>query len=515
MTTATSTLDPTRQPDAPRRFDLLAWSVAAVVFIGHALVAGRYDAFRNELYFIVCGRHPAFGYVDQPPLVPLLAALTQAAGDDVWLLRLPAVLAAALLVPVTVAFARLLGAGTRSAWLAALAAASAPLVVAVTSTLTTATFEPLAWTVVAYAIARALVRDERRMLIVAGIVAGVAAQAKYGIAIWLIALGIGLAVTPARRLFSERELWLGAACAVVIALPNVVWQAANGFPFLEVVRNDNAGNLTGTIVQFTLGQVFAVNVVFAPLWIAGIVAPFVRPELARFRFLAGAFLIALLVVFATHGKSYYTVGAYPSLFALGAAALGGTPRLLVAGWSALAAFNAALALPLVAPVLSPDSLARYLARAPFRPRPVEVAGYGAPLTQVFSDEFGWRELERTVARVYLNLPPDERRSAAILASNYGEAAAIDVYGAADHLPPALSEQDQYFLWGTHGYDGSLVIAVNAKPRFWARVCDRSDVAAHFGVPYAMPYERDRAIVVCHGTVLPRAVAWPRFKRYGL
>src|SRR5450755_1270425 len=101
-------------PAATRRFepriDAVAWSAAAVVLVVHGLVAGRYDAFRNELYFIVCGRHPALGYVDQPPLIPLLAALTQIPGDYVWLLRLPAVMAAVLLVPLTVSFARLMGA---------------------------------------------------------------------------------------------------------------------------------------------------------------------------------------------------------------------------------------------------------------------------------------------------------------------------------------------------------------------------------------------------------------------
>jgi hypothetical protein len=134
---------------------------------------------------------------------------------------------------------------------------------------------------------------------------------------------------------------------------------------------------------------------------------------------------------------------------------------------------------------------------------------------VFSDEFGWRELERDVARVYFALPEAERHNAAILASNYGEAAALDVYGRRDGLPPALSEQNQYYLWGTHGYDGSVVIAVNANPRRWARICDRIGEVATFGVPYAMPYERDRRIVVCYGTRLPLAEAWPRFKRYGL
>jgi hypothetical protein len=312
-----------------------------------------------------------------------------------------------------------------------------------------------------------------------------------------------------------RELWIGLGFTVAIALPNVIWQAAHQFAFMEVVRNDNAGNLTGSGLDFTIGQILAINVVLFPLWLAGIVAPFVYSALARFRFLSIAFVVSAAIVFGAHGKSYYLAGAYPAMFALGAAACTPLPRRIAAGWLLVGAANAALALPLVAPVLAPAALQRYLARAALRPHPVEVAGIGAPLTQVFSDEFGWRELEHTVAGVYHALPPDERGRAAILASNYGEAAALDVYGAADGLPPAISEQNQYFLWGPRGYDGSVVIAVNARPDVWSRICERSSTAAFFGVPYAMPYERDRAIVVCHGTLLPLAEAWPRFKRYGL
>ncbi len=513
MVEAASRYSPRSLLGVPGRVDAIAWAMAAMVFVGHALVAGHYDAFRNELYFIVCGRHPAFGYVDQPPLVPLLATLTQAGGDNVWLLRIPAAIAAALLVPLTASLARLAGAGTRGAWLAALAASTAPLLIGSTTTLTTVTFEPLAWTAVAYLLVGALVRDERRLLIWAGVAAGIAAEAKYGIAFWLIGLAAGIASTSARRLIG-REFWLGIVCFIVIAAPSLVWQAVYQFPFVEAMRNSNAGNLTGTPFAFALGQAIAMNLALAPLWLAGIIAPFARADLAGFRFLSIAFVVAVLIVFATHGKGYYLAGAYPAMFAIGAAACGGLARPLVVGWSLVTVANAALALPLVAPVLDPPALAAYLERPFVRPHPVEVAGIGAPLTQVFSDEFGWRELERKVAAVYHGLPQSDRAQAAIVASNYGEAAAIDVYGAADHLPAALSEQNQYFLWGPRSYDGSILIAVNAKPWFWSRVCERSFVAARFGVPYAMPYERDRDIIVCYHPVEPLTVAWPRFKRYG-
>jgi hypothetical protein len=150
----------------------------------------------------------------------------------------------------------------------------------------------------------------------------------------------------------------------------------------------------------------------------------------------------------------------------------------------------------------------------FRPPPVEAAGIGAPLMQMLSDEFGWRELARDVEAAYAALPPPDRNRAAIFASNYGEAAAIDVYG--NGLPPALSGNNQYYLWGPRGYDGSVVLAVNADAAAWARFCDSARVVAHFGSsPYAMPYERDRPIVLCRGMHPPLPLRWPQFKHYGI
>src|SRR5215469_17643263 len=193
------------------------WLIAFVIGLVHLAVAGRYDIFRNELYFIVCGRHPDFGYVDQPPLVPLLAAATQAFGDNVWLLRLPAVAAAVALVPLSAAFARLAGGRTLSIVLAAAAAALSPALAGVTATLTTTTFEPLAWTAYAFLIARAVLLEQRQALLWAGLVAGISMEAKYGIAMWAVPMVLGLLLTRARRILAWREFWVGVVLAALFA----------------------------------------------------------------------------------------------------------------------------------------------------------------------------------------------------------------------------------------------------------------------------------------------------------
>ncbi len=507
-----------RPATAPTGLDRTPWAIAAIATLAaaiHLATAGRYDMFRNELYFIVCGRHPAFGYADQPPLVPLLAAATQGFGDHVWLLRLPAVAAAVGLIPLTAALARLFGASRTAAIVAALAAATAPALAGLTAVLTTETFEPLCWTACAYLVARALLRGERPMLLWAGLVAGIAMELKYGIAIWLIALGLGIAATAARRMLAWPSLWAGLALAAGLSAPSMIWQALHGWPFLQVIAHHSASirPFTGGPVRFEIGQILAMNLVLAPLWLAGVIGPFAGQRLRGARFLAIAFVAATAIVLISGGKDYYLFPAYPAVFAIGAVALQNLNRWVLRFWLTAALLNAALVAPIVLPILSPDGLARYFAKAHFKPRPDEREAVGAPLTQLFSDQFGWRNLEAQVAKAYRALPPEEQSRVAIMASNYGEAAAIDVYGRKDDLPAALSGQNQYFIWGPRGHDGSLVLAVNGDPARWRRMCRNVEIVGGFGAAFAMPYEYNRPILLCRGLSGGLVKRWYGFQRY--
>jgi 4-amino-4-deoxy-L-arabinose transferase-like glycosyltransferase len=506
--------DLTERGRASLRRAPVLWAVTLTVALVHLGLAGRYDIFRNELYFIICGRHPAWGYVDQPPLIPLLAAATQLFGQSAWLLRLPAALSAVALVPLTAAIARALGGNATAGWVAGLAAALSPMLMALSTTLTTATLEPLAWTALSYCLLRALRDGERRFLYGAGVAAGLALQAKYGVVIWLLALLAGLVATPSRRLFRDPKFWRAALLALAIGCPSIIWQGLQGWPLLEVIRPAVGGtNFTGTPLQFLIGQALEQNLLLAPLWLAGILAPLVGPRLREARFIALAYPIAAAIVIGAHGKNYYLAGAYPSLFAVGAVALERIPRGWRAGWLALACAQSAVLAPVVLPILDPPVLARYLAATHLAPPPEEAAAVGAPLTQVFSDELGWRTLEAQVAAAYRGLPEAERGHTALVAADYGEAAALDFYGAADGLPPALSGQNQYFLWGIHGFDGDTLLMINGDPARFTRLCRSTEVVGTIGAPYVMPYENERPIILCRGLRRPLGEIWPAFRRY--
>lgn len=493
----------------------VVWVVAVLVGIVHAATAGRYDAQRNELYFLACGWHPDFGYVDQPPLVPLIAAMTQIFGVNIWLLRLPATIVAVGLVFLTAAFSRLLGGESRAASLAAIAAGVAPGLAGLTSHLTTSTFEPITWTAAAFLLTRAIQTDKRSDLIWIGLLTGVAMEAKWGIAVWLVALAAGVIVTPARRVLFWWQLWLGIIIAATLIAPNLIWQWLHGWPFFEVIlpHLDSQKNFTGPLWQFEWQQSRSMNLALAPLWLAGAAGPFFDRRLADARFLSLAFMLTTAFYFLERGSNYYLYPVYPTMFVVGAVWSERLNVWVTRGWIAVALGVSAVFAPVALPILDPSQLAGYMDLTHTRPDPIEAAGVGAPLTQSLSDEFGWRELEKKVAAVFRQLSVEDQARVAILASNYGQAAAIDVYGRKDNLPPALSGHNQYWLWGPRGYDGSLILNVGSSSERWRQLCGSVDIVDNTGDPYAMPYENNRSIFICRDLRMPLTRLWAKLKHF--
>jgi hypothetical protein len=493
----------------------VVWVAAVLVGMVHAATGGRYDAQRNELYFLACGWHPDFGYVDQPPLVPLIAAVTQIFGVNIWLLRLPATVAAIGLVLLCAAFARLLGGGSRAASFAAIAAGIAPGLAGLMSHLTTSTFEPIAWTAAAFLLTRAIQTGGRSDMIWLGLLAGAAMQAKWGIAVWLVALAVGVMATAARRILLWWQLWLSLVIAAALIAPNLIWQWWHGWPFFEVIlpHLESQKNFTGPLWQFEWRQSLSMNLALAPLWLAGATAPFLDRRLANARLLSLAFLLTTAFYFLERGTNYYLFPVYPTMFAVGAVWSERLNPWVTRGWAVAALGVSALFAPVALPILDPSRLAGYMELTHTRPDPIEADGVGAPLTQSLSDEFGWRELESKVATAFRRLSAEDQARVAIVASNYGQAAALDVYGRKDNLPPILSGHNQYWLWGPRGFDGSLIIHIGGDPERWRRLCGTLDIVDHTDDTYAMPYENKRAIFICRDLRIPLAQLWDKLKRY--
>jgi dolichyl-phosphate-mannose-protein mannosyltransferase len=495
------------------RTDRVAQGIAGAAFLAHAAVAHRYDFFRDELYFIACGRHPAFGYADQPPLVPLAAAATQAFGHDLVLLRLVSAVSAVALVLATCALARQAGATGFGIVLAGTASAVAPMYLGLATTLSTSTFEPVAWTLIALLIARAVLGGEARAWMLAGLVTGIALEAKYEVPLYLLPLGVALVATGHARALARREVPAAALLAAVLAFPSVLWQVRHGLPFLELMRAGAAGkNIVLAPLAFVRQQILVMNPGLLPLWVAGMAAPFLDRRFARWRFLSLAFVLTFGVMIAFHAKDYYLAPAYAGMFAIGGASLERWLRSPVARAACLvpALLFSAAAAPLAMPILDPPVLVAYMRAMHANPVPTETQRQGE-LPQEFADMVGWRTFAHQVADVVHRLPAAEQPRIALLTSNYGEAAALDFYGPAEGLPPALSGHNQYWFWGPRGHDGSVVLRINGNEAVWRPRCGSLEVAGRFGAHYALPAEDDAPILLCRGTRPELPTLWPELK----
>lgn len=501
-------------------FDRAVAAIAGITFLAHMAVSGRHGFFRDELYFIDCGRHPALGYVDQPPLVPLVAAATQAFGHSLVLLRtIPAASHAAAAI-VTAALAKLVAreAGTNGRFAAPAAAAAlalSPMMLGLHTTLSTTAFETLAWTFVAYAAARIATGGDPRWLTLAGIAVGIDLEIKYAVPLFAAPLLLGFVAGPGRRALFTREALVAGAIAGVLAAPSLVWQWTHGLPFRDLMRAAaNGKNVVVPPLPFLGNQIMAMNPALAPMWIGGVAWSLAGRGLARVRFLGVGFVAVLAEMILLHGKDYYVAPAYGVAFALGAA---GMERLVP--WRAaralyavpVAAF-AVVGAPLAMPILSPPSLARYMRAIGAAPQAQENNQKGEALPQLQADMLGWPELEASVAAVWRTLSDDERAHTAIVASNYGEAGALNFFGPRDGLPRAVSGHNSYFVWGPGGSDPAVILRLNGKVESWKDDCAEARIAGRFGdSEYVMPYEHDRPILLCRGAKISLSAEWGSFK----
>jgi 4-amino-4-deoxy-L-arabinose transferase-like glycosyltransferase len=491
-------------------------SVATLLL--HLAVAGRYHFFRDELYYIACSKHLAFGYVDQPPLIAFLVWLTRhLLGSSLFALRVPAALAGAALVWLTGRITRELGGSRFAQALAAVCVIVAPIYIVMAYLMTMNAFEPLFWMGCAYLVIRIVKTGDQRLWIWFGVVAGVGLENKYSMAVFGLAVVVGLFLGGERRQFRTEWLWLGGIVALLIALPNLVWQFALGWPFLQLMHNIRASGRDiwpGTF-GFFLQQFILLNLFALPVWLAGIHYFFRAPEGRPYRALGWAFAVVYVVFFVLHGKDYYLAPAYPMMFAGGAIVLDRFFERLGRAWLrpasiAVLAVAGAFFAPLMLPILPVHALVRYVEWFPIKGQATEKSHLAAVLPQYFSDQFGWRALTRAVAKTYEDLSPTDRAQAAIIGNNYGESAAIDFYGPAYGLPPSIGVHQNYWLWGPRNYTGAVIIVLGDN---YASLADKCANVA-LGAPYEDPYglEQD-PVLVCYGLRWNLQEIWPNLKKW--
>jgi hypothetical protein len=474
-------------------------------------VAGQYGLHRDEMYFIVAGRHPDFGYVDQPPITPLLNAISAAVfGISPAGIRVMPAVAFAIVVLLTAAIAREFGGGR-------LAQAIAALTIGVSGYLdaghlnTTATYDVLGWTVFLLIVVRVLRGGDPRLWLLAGVAAGVTLENKNLILFLGAGLGVGVLVARRWELLRLRWLWAGAALALLIWAPNLIWQAQHGWPQLEMARviADRSGDQNRADV--ILLQILFAGPLLFPIFLAGLWWLLRSPEALAWRPIGWSYVVVLGLIFVTAGKGYYSGGLLPTLIAAGAVVTAGW---LARGrpavrWIKRGAYSAAtvgsafiivsLTLPVVPAAEFPNSTA-------------------AKINTDSVNTYGWDGFVGQVRAVSDSLSPADRAHTAILTANYGEAGSLELLSEPG-LPPVYSGENSYAYWGPPDDSRTITILVmnwDEAGSYWGQWLGPCSLATKIdlGIPEGLSEEQGAGVWVCRDRAAPWSEIWSRFRNIG-
>jgi hypothetical protein len=483
-------------------------------------LSGGYGYFRDELYYIACSDHMAWGYVDQPPFS--IAALWSSRllfGDSLFALRLFPAFAGAVVVALAGLMTRELGGKRYAQVLASCCTILAPLTLGMNSYFSMNSFDILFWTLAFYFIIVIMKKDEQKYWLLLGVVLGFGLLNKISV-LWLGAgLAFGLLLTPDRKLLLTRRVWYSAIITFLLFLPHIIWQVKYDFPTVEFIKNATSHKYVAiSPVGIFFQQVMNMNPLSFLIWSVGVVYFLIAKSTRQFRILPLIYItVFIILVINRNSKSEYLGPMFPMLFALGAFSI--EKFVLKMNWRWLKPVMLMLLLPgsiisapfalAILPVETFISYSQALGMAPSTPEKKKLN----KLPQHYADMFGWDKLVATVADAYNTLTPDEKTKCAIIGNNYGEAGAIDFFGRKYNLPKAISGHNNYWLWGPRNATGEVVIRLGGSKETILHSYKEATQVGFFRDEYCMPYENNMPIWICKNRVVPLKDAWPEFKHY--
>jgi 4-amino-4-deoxy-L-arabinose transferase-like glycosyltransferase len=495
-----------------------AWCVGAAVFLVHLATAPYYGYFRDELYFIACSDHLAAGYVDFAPLAAWILKVNRVIfGDSLYALRWLVGFAHGGEVVLTGMLVRELGGKRFAVLLSALGVALAPVMIGNATRYSMNAFEPLFWMSAIYLLLRVMNGGDERLLMGLGLACGLGVENKHSTLFFIAALLLALAITPQRRLFASKWFWAAVGIALLLVLPNFIWQIRHDYPTYVDLHNVKVmhKNVELPPIPFIIQQIMMLNPMLCILWIPGLWFLFFNSDGKKYRVAGFTFLFFFLELLLMKGKDYYVAPIYPILFAAGAV-LWETRTQLRFHWFryvliALALVGGAISAPIVLPILPPAKAAAYAEKLGATKQKTEI-GMHSQLPQHFADEFGWPELVEKTAQLYHSLPPEEQAKTAILGGSYGDAGAIDFFGAKYGLPKSISAHQNYWYWGPREYTGESVILLHWPRSSAERHCTTVVEGPKLDDPWSME-EEQYTIWLCKGMKPPLQEFWPDLKHW--
>jgi len=498
--------------------DLLIISSAYVLAHFLTTLTGAYGIFRDELYYIACTNHLAWGYVDQPPFSILMLALNRVVfGDSLFALRLLPAFCGGAFIFVTGLIALELGGGRFAQILAAVSAAITPVYLSIFNFYSMNSFDLLFCALTLYLLLRIINSGYEKLWLVFGMVVGIGLQNKLSILFLCMGLGAGLLLSTHRRRLLSKWFWCGSAIAAVINIPSLLWQVHYHWPTLEFMQNATAHkNAQISVAQFFVSVTMMMQPFNVLVWLAGLAGLLFSHKLRTYRFFFISFASVTLIFLLQNGKAYYLAPFFPALFAAGGVVIEQITSLKFKSVRiALVSFlviGGLISAPLVLPFLPVETYIRYAKFLGQQPRSEERDRPGK-LGQHYADMFGWKEMADTVAAVYEKLTPEERSKCGIYADNYGEAGAIDFFGRKYGLPPAISGHNSYWMWGPGKATGEVMIIIGGDLEDHQPYYQECRQEATIRNEYARSFETDLPVFVCHHLKEPVAKVWPQTRQF--
>ena len=488
-------------------------TVGAIGVLLHTLTNGQYGFHRDELGTLDNARHLAWGYVEYPPLTPFMGRVELGLfGISLRGFRFFAAVAEGLVLVLTGLATRELGGKRQAQLVAALAVGIGGHSLFHGSFLSYTSFDYLWWVLVAYFVIRLLQSDDPRWRIAIGTAIGLGMMTKYAMAFLVAGVVGGVLLTPARRYLRSPWLWCGAAAAVVVMLPNVVWQLQHHFVSFEFLKSIHARDIRwGRADGFLLNQFWkCANVATVPLWCAGLWYLFAVPDGKRYRLLGWMYVVPLLAYLVARGRDYYLAPAYPMLLAAGA--VWGEQWVL-----SLSTRSALTVRRITWRVLAMAGLAAAAVTLPVAPLNSAWWRVADRMNGNFNSEIGWQELVETVAKIRVSLPVQEQARLGILAGDDGEAGAVNLYGPAYGLPRAISGMNSNWLRGYGDPPPRTVIAVGMERDFLDRNFDSCELVGRLTNRYGVENSAINGyadVFLCRDLRQPWPEFWRQFKYFG-
>jgi hypothetical protein len=498
------------QPDT-----LLVLALCVIKLLIHFFSNGQYGFHRDELLYLALGEHLDVGYMEVPPFIAVAAKVSRVLfGESLFAMRLFPAVAGVLVVWLACRFARELGGGRFAVLVAGLAVIVSPAFLRSDTLLQPVPFDQLWWMLAAYLVLRHLKTREPKYWLYAGLVMGIGLMTKDTMLFFGFGLAVALLATSERRQFLTVWPWAAGLIAFAIVLPNLIWQIRHDWPFIQHMQKLNEHQLSQVTPQQFMVGLFLICLPALPVWIAGLVYFFSERGKA-FRLFGWMVVIIFIAMLALKAKSYYIAPVYPWLFAAGGVQL--EAWLKKQSWPkpvlvTMMSLLGVVLLPYGVPILPIETFVEYMRLVPITTARISYTGRVENLPSDYADMFGWEEEVQSIAKAYHALSPDEQQHCCILAADYGEAGAVDLYGKNYGLPHAISRHASYWLWPpTDDSKIEIVVAIGYAESSMKKYFE--DVRqVDFLTPAYTQEENETPVLLCRHPKISIVKIWPTLRQ---